>query len=431
MDTNTNINGEVSIGLLAGTTEGRVACHDLLQAGFRVIASVTTDYGAQCLSAHARLSVKIGKMDAEQMKTTFMREQVACVVDATHPYAQEASRNAESACTWCKIPYFRVSRPALSTNFPNVHRVQNVEEAVKYISGKQGNVLLTTGSHDLATFIRHIDRIDRLIARILPDAHVMQTVQQMGFSAEQIIAMKGPFSTEMNEAMIRAVQAKYLVSKDSGSIGGLQEKMKAAHACGIETVLIERPLPEEEAVELESVVAKVQEAVSGLKRCAYIADAECGATTKQETNVYNIKGFFPFFVDITGWKAVVIGGGKVATRRIAQLHQAGADVTVIAPMISDKIPDAVRKIERTWKRGDTAWAKIVLAATDSIEINRDVMQDSVHAFFKNSCNEPRIGNFFFPAIDRNEECCIALISGDARKSRKTIQAIRKRIRNRE
>lgn len=400
-------------------------CRDLLEAGFCVLASVTTDYGAQCLPTHKRLAIHIGKMDAAQMET-WMSQNVACVVDATHPYAREASQNAKAACAARGVPYIRVQRPQSAIHAKHVHSVQSAEEAAQYLSGKKGNVLLTTGSRTLETFVRHIDDPNRLIARILPDAHFMQQAQQLGFSARQIIAMQGPFSKEMNEAMIRAVDARYLVSKDSGVIGGLQEKLDAAQACDIRSILIERPPSDENAIDAENILDKVREAIQKEEK-RLPTEFKCVTNKKSEKQTYDIEGFFPFFVDIKGWKAVVIGGGQVAARRIRQLCRAGADITVIAPSVSDEIPNTVTKIKRPWKRGDTANAKIVLAATDSVAINRAVITDSAHACFKNTCNEPFLGNFFFPALHKQAHMCIGLISGDARRSKDVMRTIRKNL----
>lgn len=57
--------------------------------------------------------------------------------------------------------------------------------------------------------------------------------------------MQGPFSTEINEAMLRQYQCRYLVTKDTGLAGGFPEKMEACRRAGVIPVIIGRPLKEE------------------------------------------------------------------------------------------------------------------------------------------------------------------------------------------
>lgn len=57
--------------------------------------------------------------------------------------------------------------------------------------------------------------------------------------------MQGPFSEEMNRALIHQTKAEYLVTKDTGREGGFPEKEAAAASCGCQLVIIGRPLEEE------------------------------------------------------------------------------------------------------------------------------------------------------------------------------------------
>ncbi|MBR3038905.1 MAG: precorrin-6Y C5,15-methyltransferase (decarboxylating) subunit CbiT, partial [Clostridia bacterium] len=63
----------------------------------------------------------------------------------------------------------------------------------------------------------------------------------LGFSGKHLICMQGPFSEELNEATIRAIDAKILVTKDTGASGGFAEKIRAAKNCGATPVVIRRP----------------------------------------------------------------------------------------------------------------------------------------------------------------------------------------------
>lgn len=77
---------------------------------------------------------------------------------------------------------------------------------------------------------------------------------------------------------------------------------------------------------------------------------------------------FPLFVSLNGKKAVVIGGGKVALRRAAVLVNFGAEVTVIAPEISEMLQGASLKF-RPYAPGDLEGAYLAVAAADDPEVN--------------------------------------------------------------
>ena len=62
-----------------------------------------------------------------------------------------------------------------------------------------------------------------------------------GFSPSHVIGMQGPFTRELNEAMLRQVGAQWLVTKDSGTVGGTAEKIASAHDVGARCIVVARP----------------------------------------------------------------------------------------------------------------------------------------------------------------------------------------------
>jgi precorrin-6y C5,15-methyltransferase (decarboxylating) CbiE subunit len=122
--------------------------------------------------------------------------------------------------------------------------VESVEEAVQYLCKKSGNVLATTGSKELVKFTALDSFEERVYARVLPSVSVISACEEIGIKGKHLIGMQGPFSVEMNEAMIRQYEVRYLVTKESGNAGGFLEKMKAAAECGITAVVVGRPMDE-------------------------------------------------------------------------------------------------------------------------------------------------------------------------------------------
>ncbi|NTW73188.1 MAG: precorrin-6A/cobalt-precorrin-6A reductase, partial [Eubacteriaceae bacterium] len=70
---------------------------------------------------------------------------------------------------------------------------------------------------------------------------VLKKCEDLGFSPGNILALQGPFSEELNQAMYQEYQIKYMVTKDSGSIGGVREKILPALKMGIQVLILKRP----------------------------------------------------------------------------------------------------------------------------------------------------------------------------------------------
>ena len=77
---------------------------------------------------------------------------------------------------------------------------------------------------------------------------------------------------------------------------------------------------------------------------------------------------FPLFIDLTGRRAVVVGGGTVGLRRAEALRRFGAEVTVISPRLAGPLPGAVH-LPRAYRDGDLAGAFLAVAATDDGAVN--------------------------------------------------------------
>ena len=117
----------------------------------------------------------------------------------------------------------------------------NAEAAALFLSKTDGNILLTTGSKDLKTYSKVKDFTDRAYARVLPLDASLALCREAGVQPSHILAMQGPFSEEMDTAMLRAVSAKWLVTKDGGEAGGFAAKVAAARKAGANVLVIGRP----------------------------------------------------------------------------------------------------------------------------------------------------------------------------------------------
>ena len=288
------------VAIFAGTTEGHELCRALSARGMGATAFVATEYGAELLADLPGIEVRAGRLSEPEMEAALSfpvpragqtsvtgertradalatrrdvlsgpsvcldavdcsalssgigishRPRFDVIVDATHPYAAEASANIRTAAECLGIRYLRLLRPATLEDVPMVPapdgpcvvEVPDAVSAVSFLASTEGPVLLTTGSKDLSTFATLPDFATRLYARILPDAAAVARARELGFPPAHLICMQGPFPREMNVATLHMIGARWMVTKDAGRPGGMPEKIAAAREAGVDLVVIARP----------------------------------------------------------------------------------------------------------------------------------------------------------------------------------------------
>ncbi|MBI5190552.1 MAG: bifunctional precorrin-2 dehydrogenase/sirohydrochlorin ferrochelatase [Nitrospirae bacterium] len=143
--------------------------------------------------------------------------------------------------------------------------------------------------------------------------------------------------------------------------------------------------------------------------------------------------FYPIFLDITGRRAVVAGGGPVAARKAGSLADAGADVTVISPALCPQMSALVsdgraRHVARVYRKGDLADASVVVAATDDPAVNEAVCADAKDAGALVNCvRPPDVGDFVVPSTIRRGGLTVAVSTSGGcpaltKKLRRDIEA---------
>lgn len=228
------------ICLFAGTTEGRQLAEYFLKTPLRVFVCVATEYGETLIPEGENITVHGGRLDKDAMVDLFSRERFSIVVDATHPYATAVTENIAKAAEETGIEYVRILREG-NANAEDAVYVTSIEEAAEYLKAADGNILVTTGSKELLPYTSIPDYAERLYVRVLPMESSLTACGAAGIPPAHIIAMQGPFSEEMNCALIRMAKAKYVVTKDSGSAGGFHEKVSAARKENAMLIVIGRP----------------------------------------------------------------------------------------------------------------------------------------------------------------------------------------------
>ncbi len=241
------------ICIFGGTTEGRKLAEFLSGQPCDVMVCVATDYGQTLLPEAEHVSVSARRLPVGEIVSLLTEHRFDLVIDATHPYAQSITKSIARACRETGTLRWRLLRGASGVS-PEHTYVETVSDAAAFLSETEGNILLTTGSKELAGFSQLPGFSERVWARVLPLQSSLDACAQAGLPASHIFAMQGPFSEAMNAAMLRTIGAQYLVTKDGGAPGGFEEKESAAKSAGARLVVIGRP-PEEEGLSLSKTIS--------------------------------------------------------------------------------------------------------------------------------------------------------------------------------
>ena len=231
--------------LFAGTTEGRRITEALRGKDVTVHVSVATEYGETLIDASDNVRVMHGRKDAAQIASLIAETGASLVIDATHPYADHVTQTLQRVCAETGTEYMRVLRGEERENDEGCVFVADTDEAIAYLNSTEGNIFLTVGSKELPRYAEVINARERIYARILSLPEAMEQAVKLGFVGSHLIAMQGPFSEEINAAMLDMTGARYLVTKDTGTAGGFPEKIRAAKSRGATPVVVRRPLAED------------------------------------------------------------------------------------------------------------------------------------------------------------------------------------------
>ena len=230
--------------LFAGTTEGRKIAEGCRGKDIELTVSVATAYGETLIEPADNVRVLAGRKDEGEIAALIREIGAELVVDATHPYAAEVTKSLKTVCEQAGVAYLRVLRREDHEELSGCVFVDDTPGAVAYLNATEGKALLTVGSKELSAYTAVKDWNTRLYARVLPLPASAETAFELGFTGSHLICMQGPFTQEINAAMLRMLDCRYLVTKDTGAAGGFAEKIRAAKACGVTPIVIRRPLAE-------------------------------------------------------------------------------------------------------------------------------------------------------------------------------------------
>lgn len=249
--------------VMAGTSDARELALRIRQAGYPLLTTVVTDSAAKSMD-EAGLPVLTGRLTADALAALVRERGIRTIVDATHPFAEEASRNAIAAAQQAGVPYIRFERDRIAIDRHSlVTFADDYEQAAELAAERKGVVMLTTGSKTLHIFAKRLLGLPgtTLVARMLPRRDNMEKCEELGLEQKNIVAMQGPFSKELNRALYAHYNVTLMITKESGKVGAVDEKLESALELGIETIVIGRPAIEYGTYfgDFEGVIGKLNE----------------------------------------------------------------------------------------------------------------------------------------------------------------------------
>lgn len=291
--------------IFAGTTEGRLLAeyasgiNNKKNTGCTGTAAVhpvrcfvctATEYGKSILDNLPGVVICAGRMDSAGIQSFIEKNNIDLVIDATHPFAREVTANIKTACAAVNMKADvnhmqerspvrcvrclrgrngRISGENIRTADAEITKgrestavwADSVRQAVSYLKRTTGNILIATGSKELHLYTEIEDYRQRCFARVLSTREAVEKSVDLGFEGRHLIAMQGPFSVEMNLALLKQTEAAWFVTKESGTTGGFEEKLKAAQLARAVPVIVGRPYETGES--LETVKEMIKQIAAG------------------------------------------------------------------------------------------------------------------------------------------------------------------------
>ena len=252
--------------LLAGTGEGPKLATAMIDNGWNVTVSVVSHTASWAYSDVPLTSILVGALSGvDGIKKTLKKAEslhkgYECVVDATHPFAEEISANLQKACSDFKQRLLRLERPL--EHVVGTHLIENVNQISKY-SLKGKNILMAIGSRYLRESVAAVNQSGaKVFARVLPTPESFKKALISSIH-EDALAIIRPWESknagEFERALCRRWSISDVVCRQSG---GPTQRLWQEICCQekIDLWLVARP----KLVDGVDVVYSVQEVLNAI-----------------------------------------------------------------------------------------------------------------------------------------------------------------------
>ena len=236
----------MNIFLLGGTKDSiNIIEHVKKYYDSFILTTTTTEYGAR-LAREGGSDETIAKpLPKEEIIKLLSENHFDLVIDATHPFASHITQTIIDVTNQLKMPYIRFERPITNLeniDTSNIHYAESFDDAGKLISDRfnQVNVLHFAGANTMEPILKYVSP-DRFYPRILKVESSLEKCEKLNVPSNHIIPMNGAASTQENVELIEKYDACVMITKESGEIGGVIDKIEAANEKDIAVIMIQRP----------------------------------------------------------------------------------------------------------------------------------------------------------------------------------------------
>lgn len=263
----------INVFLMGGTRESiEIIRHLKDNYNAHVLTTTTTEYGERLAieggsdSTIARPLPKDELIEILNGTTDF-----DLFVDATHPFASHVTQTAIEVSKICKLPYIRFERYTSNLeefDKTQLHAVKSFEDAGKLIEKKfnDANVLHFAGANTMEKIVKYVSP-ENFYPRILEVESSFEKCEKLNIPKENIIPMKGTSTINENLELIDRLDAGVIITKESGDIGGVDAKLKAANEKNVPVILIQRP--EIKTLDEKTVVHNMNQLDSKIKKILF------------------------------------------------------------------------------------------------------------------------------------------------------------------
>ncbi|MEX0328488.1 MAG: cobalt-precorrin-6A reductase [Ruegeria sp.] len=218
--------------ILGGTTEANALARAVSERGIEAVYSYA---GRVDTPRPQPLPVRVGGFGGAEGLAEYIREnRITHVVDATHPFAAQMSRNAIDACRATDVPLAALTREAWRPQQGDTwQHVPDITAAVAALSGPPRRVFLAVGRMHLSDFAAQPQH--HYLLRLVDDP------DELPLPNAEVVVARGPFTEADDRALMQRHGTQLVVSKNAGG-SGARAKLDAARALGLPVLMIDRPI---------------------------------------------------------------------------------------------------------------------------------------------------------------------------------------------
>ncbi|MBD3107728.1 precorrin-6A reductase [Bacillus sp. AGMB 02131] len=178
-------------------------------------------------------------INEEDWMHLYEKQGISLVIDASYPFASTISKYALDTCKKMHIPCVRYEHDSHNQE-ESIDIVQSIQRACELAEPLGERIFLTASSKNLQEYMERLPD-KHIIANVLPVSEIIHYCESIGLFAEQIVALKGPFSKELNKELFKWAKADVVITSDSDKLEDIDEKIEACKELDIPCIIVQAP----------------------------------------------------------------------------------------------------------------------------------------------------------------------------------------------